>query len=158
MGVPGPWDDRLPHFRFKFTPSSGEELQSEYILPREHAPDALGALDLLRERIAPLLQISEIRTVAADGLWMSPSNGVACVCLHFTWKPEWEAVRALLPEIEAALAPFEARPHWGKLHTMSSETVRRLFPRIADFDALLRVHDPKGKFRNAFLDDLLGPI
>ena len=158
MGEPGPWDDRLPHFRYKFTPSSGEELQSEYILPRAHAADALGALDEIRDLIAPLLLISEIRTVAADGLWMSPSYGVACVCIHFTWHPKWEEVREVLPRIEAALAPFGAKPHWGKLFTMAPDRVRSLFERANDFDALLRTHDPKGKFRNEFLTEILGAV
>src|SRR5690606_2157559 len=75
FGVPGPWHERLPHFRAEFTPSSGAELQSEYLMPRRHALDALRALDGIREVVAPVLQTCEIRLVAADDQWLSPSYG-----------------------------------------------------------------------------------
>jgi xylitol oxidase len=153
MGQAGPWHERLPHFRLEFTPSSGEELQSEYLVPRQHAWSAIHAVSELRERIAPLLQISEIRTIAADEHWMSPFYGRGCVGIHFTWVPDWEAVRALLPEIDARLAPFEARPHWGKLFTMPAARVQALYERLPDFRELLAAYDPNGKFRNAFLDE-----
>ena len=152
MGVPGPAYGRLPHFRMRFTPSGGEELQSEYILPREHAFAALTAVDGMRERIAPLLFVSEIRTVASDGLWLSNAYRQDSVCVHFTWRPREAEVRALLPEIEARLADFGARPHWGKLFAMDAERVRGLYPRIVEFDALARTMDPGGKFRNSYLD------
>jgi xylitol oxidase len=155
-GVPGPSQDRLPHFRMDFTPSSGEELQSEYLVPRRHILDALRAVEGLRGRIAPLLQISEIRTVAADDFWMSPFYGQPGVGIHFTWKKDWAAVRELLPVIEAALAPYDTRPHWGKLSTMPGERIRALYPRLADFQGLRRTFDPQGKFRNAFLDANVG--
>src|SRR4051812_8940829 len=115
LGVPGAWHERLPHFRMDFTPSAGDELQSEYLVPREHAVDALRAIDQLRERIAPLLQVSEIRSIAADEFPMSPCYRQSCVGIHFTWMPDWTNVRDALPAIEASLAPFGARPHWGKL-------------------------------------------
>ncbi|HTE19054.1 MAG TPA: FAD-binding protein [Armatimonadota bacterium] len=152
MGVPGPWNERLPHFRMDHTPSSGEELQSEYLLPREHAVEAVRAVARLQEHLAPLLQISEVRTVAADGLWMSPCYRHDCVAFHFTWHKDWPAVRKLLPLLEEQLAPFGARPHWGKLFTMPPSQVRSLYPRLPDFVELLRSHDPDGKFRNPFLD------
>jgi alditol oxidase len=151
-GVAGSWHERLPHFRMDYTPSAGAELQSEYFVPRQHAVAALRAVGALQARIAPLLLISEVRSVAADRLWMSPCYGQACVGIHFTWKPEWEAVRQLLPQIEAALAPFEARPHWGKLFTMAPEQVRARFPKLPEFRELLHAFDPRGKFRNAFLE------
>ena len=147
-GAYGPAPDRLPHFRMEFTPSGGEELQSEYILPREHAFAALSALDAIRDRIAPLLFVSEIRTAAADSLWLSPMSGRDSVCVHFTWRPREPEVRALLPEIEARLAPFGARPHWGKI---SVGGVKGLYPRMEDFRRLAREFDPEGKFRNAYL-------
>ena len=152
MGVPGPWHERLPHFRMDFTPSSGEELQAEYLIPRQHALMALHAIDQLKESIAPLLQISEVRTIAADDLWMSPCYQQACVAIHFTWKKDWEAVRKILPSIEERLAPFNARPHWGKLFTMHPEQVHALYEKLPDFRALLRQYDPDGKFHNIFLD------
>ena len=120
-GIPGPVPDRLPHFRMAFTPSGGEELQTEYILPRERAFEAMTAIDGMRERIAPLLFVTEIRTAAADRLWLSPFYERDSVCLHFTWKPLQPQVEALLPEIEARLVPLGARPHWGKLFATSVE-------------------------------------
>ncbi|MFL5732490.1 MAG: FAD-binding protein [Chloroflexia bacterium] len=153
MGVPGPWYERLPHFRMGFTPSSGEELQSEYFVPRPHALEAFHAIYGLRDRIAPLLQISEIRTIAGDDLWMSPCFGHDCVSVHFTWVKDRQGVGEFLPLLEEALAPFEARPHWGKVFTMEPERVRSFYPRLADFQRLLGAYDPEGKFRNAFLEE-----
>jgi xylitol oxidase len=152
MGVPGAWYERLPHFKMDFTPSSGEELQTEYLIPRQHAIAAIEAINQIRGQIAPLLQISEIRTVAADTLWMSPCYGQPCAALHFTWKMDWEAVRQLLPLLEEQLAPFQARPHWGKLFTLPPKQVRALYGRLSDFQELLSDYDPQGKFRNEFLD------
>ena len=152
LGVPGPWHERLPHFRMDATPSAGNELQSEYQVPRHRAVEALEALEPLRERIAPLVQISEIRAVAADELWLSPSFGRDSVAIHFTWLPDWVAVARLLPLIEDALAPFEPRPHWGKLFTIPPEQLRPRYPRLVDFGALVARHDSEGKFRNAFVD------
>jgi xylitol oxidase len=150
--VPGPWNERLPHFRPEFTPSSGEELQSEYLVPREHAVEALKALDQVRDMIAPVLQISEIRTVAADELWLSPAQARETVGFHFTWIKDTAAVTPVLTAMEEQLAPFGARPHWGKLFTTSPATVRELYPRAADFGRLLGERDPSGKFRNEFID------
>jgi xylitol oxidase len=152
LGVPGEWHERLPHFRAGFTPSKGEELQSEYFVPRRHARDACGALRSLAGRIAPLLQISEIRTVAADGLWLSPAYGGDVLALHFTWLPDEPGVRALLPHIEEALSPYEPRPHWGKLFAAEAEEIRARYPRFDDFRALVRRFDPRGAFRNDYLD------
>ncbi|GMK40793.1 putative xylitol oxidase [Paenibacillus sp. CCS19] len=155
LGVPGPWHERLPHFRMDFTPSAGNELQSEYFVPRRNAFEALRALEGLRERIAPLLFVSEVRSIAADHFWMSPCYQQDSVGLHFTWKPDWESVRQLLPLIEQALAPFEARPHWAKLFAMEPQKVQSLYARLSDFRQLLLKYDPAGKFRNAFLDTYL---
>jgi alditol oxidase len=155
LGAPGPWHERLPHFRMDHTPSSGDELQSEYQVPRSQAVDALLAVDALRDQISPLLQASEVRTIAGDELWMSPSFGRDSVAIHFTWQPDWEGVRRLLPRIEDALSPFEPRPHWGKLFTIQPDQLRSRYPRLPEFDALLRRHDPRGKFRNEFLDRYL---
>lgn len=151
MGIPGPWYERLPHFRMEFTPSAGEELQSEYFVPRHEAYSALCAIDRLRERIAPLLHVSEIRTIAGDNLWMSPCYKRDSVGIHFTWKANWEAVRQLLPVIERQLEPFHARPHWGKLFAMPPAQVKSLYEKLPDFQQLLLRCDPRGKFRNAFL-------
>jgi xylitol oxidase len=152
MGLAGPWFERLPHFKMEFTPSNGEELQSEYMIPRQHALAAMRAVRALGEQLRPHLFISEVRTVAADQLWMSPCYRQDCVGIHFTWKQHWPEVRALLPVIEARLEPYEARPHWGKLFTMDPARVRSLYKRRPDFQQLARTHDREGKFTNEFLD------
>jgi xylitol oxidase len=152
MGVPGPWYERLPHFRMGFTPSAGKELQSEYFVPRPSAVDAVLAVERLHDRISPLLMISEIRTIAADDLWMSPCYQQACVTIHFTWKPDWPAVRKVLPVIERELAPYQARPHWGKLFTMVPSQLQVGYKKLPEFVALCKKYDPQGKFRNEFLN------
>ena len=152
LGQRGRWHERLPHFRMDFTPSAGEELQTEYLLPRANALAALRAARELREPIGRLLMISEIRTVAADRRGMSPCYQQPCVALHFTWQPDWPAVSQLLPRLEAALAPLGARPHWGKLFTLAPAQVQAGYARLADFRQLLHTYDPDGKFRNAFVD------
>jgi len=151
MGVPGPWYERLPHFRMGFMPSAGKELQSEYFVPRKHAVEAILAIERLRDNISPHLLISEIRTIAADDLWMSTAYKRDSVAIHFTWKQDWPAVSKLLPEIERELAPFEPRPHWGKLFTMPPQQLRPKYERLPEFVALAKKFDPSGKFRNKFL-------
>jgi xylitol oxidase len=152
MGIPGAWHDRLPHFRMDHTPSSGEELQTEYFVAREDAYQALLAVNDIREHIAPLLLISEVRTIAADDLWMSMCYKQDSVALHFTWKMDQPAVTKLLPMLEQALAPFHPRPHWGKVFTISPAQLESRYERMQDFRHLLSKYDPQGKFRNAFLD------
>ena len=152
MGVPGPWYERLPHFRMGFTPSAGKELQSEYFVPRRNAVDAILAVERLRDQVTPHLLISEIRTIAADELWMSTCYGRPSVTIHFTWKPDWPAVRRLLPVIEKELSPFQPRPHWGKLFTLSPAELRSRYERMTGFIELATKYDPKGKFRNDFLN------
>ena len=154
LGVPGPWHERLPHFRMEFTPSSGEELQSEYFLPRSAAVAGVEALTGLGERLGPVLQISEIRTIAADDLWLSPSQGRDTVAFHFTWHPELSAVAEAVAAIEGALMPLGARPHWAKVFLVEPETVRERYPRSAEFPKLLERFDPTGTFRNGYLDSL----
>ncbi|ADO76087.1 FAD-binding protein [Stigmatella aurantiaca] len=151
LGIAGCWADRLPHFRLGFTPSRGEELQSEYILPRAHAAAAIEALRALAGRIAPLLQIAEIRTMAADDLWLSMNYRADSVGFHFTWKPLQPEVEALLPVIEEALAPFRARPHWGKLFHARASHLATLYEKWPAFIALAERLDPEHKFRNDFL-------
>jgi xylitol oxidase len=143
-GVPGPWHARLPHFRAEFTPSTGAELQSEYLLPRSHAVAALHAVRELREEITAVLQICEIRTVAADELWLSPSYRRPTVGVHFTWVDDAAAVAPVVTAVEERLAPFEPRPHWGKVHLMSGR-----YERLADFTRLTHEFDPDGKFGQA---------
>jgi xylitol oxidase len=155
LGVPGPWHERLPHFRMEFTPSSGVELQSEYFVPRSAAPAAFEALRGIGDWIAPVLQVSEVRTIAADELWLSASQGRATVGLHFTWRPDLDVVLPALALIERVLAPYDARPHWGKVFVAAPETVRERYPRSGEFIAMLCRYDPGGRFRNEYLDRYL---
>jgi xylitol oxidase len=148
-GVFGPWIDRLPHFRMGFTPSNGEEFQTEYLVPRRHGVAAIEAIRSLSERIAPHLYVSELRTIAADSLWLSGAYETDALGIHFTWKFQPDEVLPLLPVIEEALAPFQARPHWGKVfHSVD----RSLYPRLGDFVELAEELDPEHKFRNEFLE------
>jgi xylitol oxidase len=151
MGLPGPWYDRLPHFRMDFTPSVGAELQSEYFVSRADAAAALTALKQVQYQFAGPLLVSEIRTQAADELWLSMNHQRDSLSFHFTWQPDWEAVRKVLPILEAALAPFDVRPHWGKLFTMPPADVVSRYWRFNDFRALAQRYDPSGKFRNPFV-------
>jgi xylitol oxidase len=151
QGIPGPWYERLPHFELQFTPSSGRELQTEYFVPLERGYEAIAAVEKLRDRITPHLFITELRTIAADELWMSMAYKRPSLAIHFTWKPEWAEVSQVLPLIEGALEPFGPRPHWAKLFTLAPAKVQGQYARLSEFEALLRKHDPEGKFRNEFL-------
>jgi len=152
----GSWWERLPHFAIGDVAAKGNELQTEYFVAMEHAVDAIKAVATLADRIQPLLHASELRTVAADKLWMSTCYEQPSLAIHFTWKPDQEGVANLLPEIEKRLAPFEARPHWGKLFFMGSKTLEDRYDRLADFRRLVSRYDPEGKFGNAFLRNKLG--
>jgi xylitol oxidase len=152
LGVPGPWHERLPHFRMEHTPSSGDELQSEYIVDRRHTVPAILAIAAIGRAVAPVVQVSEVRTIAEDDLWMSPSFARSSVAIHFTWQPDADGVRGAMGSVEAALAPFDPRPHWGKLSTIAAATVAASYRRRPAFRDLLTRYDPDGKFRNAFLD------
>jgi xylitol oxidase len=152
MGVSGPWYERMPHFKMGFTPSSGVELQSEYFVPRKNAVDAILAIAKLGDKVGPHLLTSEIRTIAADNFWMSPCYKQDSVAIHFTWKQDWSAVSKLLPVIEKELAPYNVRPHWGKLFTVSPADLKKRYEKMEDFKTVAAGYDPKGKFRNEFLN------
>ena len=151
-GVPGPWYERLPHFKMNFTPSSGAELQTEYFVPREKGYEAILAVEQLRDQITPHLFVTELRTIAADDLWLSMAYQRPSLAIHFTWKPEWPAVKELLPQIEEKLAPFGPRPHWAKLFTMPHARLQQAYAKMPQYRALAAQYDPKGKFRNDFLN------
>ncbi|BBH66389.1 putative xylitol oxidase [Actinoplanes sp. OR16] len=154
-GVPGPWHARLPHFRMEFTPSSGEELQSEWHVPLSAARDAISAVGDLRSRVAAVLQVCELRTIAADDLWLSPNYRRDSLALHFTWIADTSAVLPVVADLERALAPFAARPHWGKIFTTPAADLRAAYPHFSDFAALVRRFDPTAKFTNDWLSSLL---
>jgi xylitol oxidase len=152
LGRPGPWFERLPHFRMGFMPSAGDEVQSEFFVARADAAAAIEAVRALGDRLKPVLLVGEIRTIAADRLWMSPQYGRDTVSLHFTWRREPDAVRSVLGELEPALAPFTARPHWGKVFLAGAQETAPHYERHADFVRLLERLDPRRAFRNAWLE------
>ncbi|MGH3585439.1 MAG: D-arabinono-1,4-lactone oxidase, partial [Pseudonocardia sp.] len=154
LGVPGSWNERLSHFRLEFTPSAGDEVQSEYLLPRRNAVAAIEAMRRLGPQVAPLLQTSEIRTIAADDLWLSPFDEPS-VGFHFTWLPREGEVRAVLPAVEAALLPLGARPHWGKVSVLAPQDMAALYPRFDDFRELAGRFDPEGRLRGGLVGRLL---
>ena len=155
LGVPGPWYARLPHFRLEFTPSSGEEIQSEYVVPRAAAARALAVLRELAPVLAPVVQVCEIRTIAADDLWLSMSYGSDSLSMHFTWHDRPDEVAAVLMVVEERLLGLGARPHWGKVFGMSGEHIAAAYPRIEDFRALAARMDPERVFVNDFLERLV---
>ena len=156
LGVPGPWFERLPHFRPDFTPSAGDELQSEYLLPHQHAVAAMHALNQISDRLAPVVRICEFRLIAADDLWLSPCYRQDSVAFHFTWIPDTAAVLPVVTLIEQRLAPFGARPHWGKIFTTSTDDLASSYDRMPDFLGLINHYDSAGKFRNAYTARCLG--
>ncbi len=155
LGVEGPWYERMPHFKMGFKPSAGKELQSEYFIPVEHAYEAMMAIEEMHEQITPHLFISEIRTINADNFWMSPCYKRTCVAFHTTWKQEVGTVMELLPVMEQKLAPFNPIPHWAKLFTIAPKVLQSRYEKLSSFKQLVNEHDPKGKFRNDFLDKML---
>ena len=155
LGAPGAWHERLPHFRLDHTPSHGDELQTEYLVPREHAVEVLHAVGALHEQVTPVLLVSELRTVAADDLWLSPAYGRDSLAVHFTWRPNLDAVLPVVGALEDALAPFDARPHWGKVFTTRPDVVAERYPRFAEARALRDFLDPDDMFGNAFLQAYL---
>lgn len=154
VGAPGPWAARLPHFRFDATPSNGDEIQSEYFVERRQGPDALEALRRRAGRLAPLLLVSEIRATAPDGLWLSGSYRRETLAIHFTWRNAPDEVDAAVKEVEAALEPFAARPHWGKVSHVPAARLAVLYPRLGDARALFERLDPGGRFANRRLERL----
>jgi xylitol oxidase len=145
-GVPGAWSDRLPHFRLEFTPSHGEEIQSEFFVDRARAPAAIAALRALGPELHPVLQVSELRAVAADELWLSPQYRRDTLAIHFTWRRDQPAVERAVARVEAALAPLRATPHWGKLFLTPPRP-----DRLPDFCQMTDRLDPRGAFRNPWL-------
>ena len=115
--------------------------------------DAVAALG---DRIRPHLHTAELRTMSADPHWLSPTQGEDTLCVAFTWRKHPQEVAALLPDLEAALAPFGQRPHWGKMHTQTVETLRPRYPRFDDFVRVRDEFDPERRFANPYLDRVLG--
>jgi xylitol oxidase len=156
LGVPGSWNERMPHFRLAFVPSAGDELQSEFFVPAAHAAAGWTALTGMREALRPVILVSEIRAVAGDPSWLSLTAGMDSVAFHFTWRPDAARVEPVVSEVERRLAPFGARPHWGKVFTTSPDRLAELYPRLPDVRRLVRSYDPQGRLGNELVDGWLG--
>jgi xylitol oxidase len=154
LDVAGPWHERLPHFRPGLTPGPGDEIQSEFFLPRAAAPGAFAAIREVADLVAPVLHIAEVRTVRGDDLWLSPAYHRDTIAFHFTWIGDIRAVRPALTAVEQRLLPLGSRPHWGKVTISTPREMIEHYERAAEFERLMRRHDPAGKFRNAFVDGL----
>lgn len=152
FGIEGAWCDCLPHFRLDRVPSMGAEIQTEYLLARDRAVEAIGALREIGGPIDAVLAASELRTVAADELWLSPATGRDSLAIHFTFRRDPEGVARVLPAIEARLLPLGARPHWGKLFHAGADVLGPRYPRLDDWRNLVSAHDPDGKFSNRFIE------
>ncbi len=153
LNTVGKWYERLPHFKMEFTPSTGREIQTEYFVPFESAYAALLAVESLRDEITSHLFVTELRSVAADDLWMSMAYQRRSLAIHFTWKPEWDAVLKVIPQVEAKLKPFAPRPHWAKVNTLRAAQMDPTYPRVKDFRELVHQYDPQGKFTNEYMNE-----
>jgi len=149
LGIPGEWHQRIPHFKLEFTPSVGEEIQSEFFVDRKDAPAAIQAVSELGLEITPLLWITELRTFAADQLWLSGAFERDVLAIHFTWK-KVDAIYPVIEKVEAALRPFNYRPHWGKVFTADATYLKSVYPKMSEFKALAEALDPTSKFENSF--------
>jgi xylitol oxidase len=152
FGAPGPWSERLPHFRPNVVPGPAGHLQSEYMVPRAHATAAIAKLRAIGDRIDPHLWVTEIRSIAGDTLWLSPSYGDDRVGIHFSWRKNPDAVQAITAEIEQMLLPLGGRPHWGKIIHAPAEQLAPIYPQLSKFRELASTYDPFGKFRNDFVN------
>ena len=155
LGVPGEWYQRLPHFKLDFTPSVGEEIQSEFFVDRKDAAVAIATISKLGREITPLLWITELRTIAADELWLSGAYQRDTLGIHFTWKKD-DAIYPVIEKIESGLRPLNYRPHWGKVFTADAEYLRSAYPKMAEFKALIEALDPTKKFENSYTRKYLG--
>ena len=151
-GIPGPWYERLPFFNVRSTIRGENERQSEYFVHRDHTVDALAAVRAIGPRMANIIKVCEIRTIAADDIWLSPAYEQDSLAIHFSWVGKDVEIMELLPTLEQALAPFAPRPHWGKMFTMAPEVLQAGFPKMDDFRALVEAFDPAGNFRNQFIE------
>ena len=149
LGVPGDWHQRLSHFKLEYTPSVGEEIQTEFFIDRKDASAAIEVLSKLGDEITPLLWITELRTIAADDLWLSGAYQRDTLGIHFTWKKE-DAIYPVVEKVEAALRPFNYRPHWGKVFTAEAQYLKSVYPKMSEFKALVEALDPTKKFENSF--------
>ncbi len=130
--------------------------EMEYGVPREHGPEAVRrVIEWVRSNRYPVFFPIEMRVTAADDALISPSHerDTAYIAVHqyrgMEWRPYFEAVEAIMNE-------YEGRPHWGKRHFQTAETLAPRFPRWADFQAARDQLDPNRVFTNQYAARVLG--
>lgn len=157
LGIPGSWADRLPHFRLDFSPSAGDEIQSEFFVRWSDARPVLDAMHAIGPRLANALLVSEIRSTSGDQLWMSPNHDRDTMALHFTWGPDQESAETAATLVGDVLAEFDARTHWGKVFAPRHANLDS-YSRVHDFVDLTRRFDPRGAFRNEWFERVFGGL
>ena len=133
-------------------------LCDKYAIPRETVVDVLRELDTAIERSGMRISFPvEVRVAAADDITLSTASGreSAYVAVHMDNKQPHEQYFRL---VESVMDDVAGRPHWGKLHYQSAETLRPRYPWFDEFVALRDQLDPTGRFSNAYLDRVLGPV
>jgi xylitol oxidase len=153
LGSSGPWHERLPHFRASFTPSVGDEIQSEFFVPLDRASEVLAAVVERSGELARAVQVMEIRAIAADDLWLSPFRDRETLAVHATWVSDLAVVRPALEVLQVLLAPFQPRPHWGKYFLgFDRDWVESTYPGVVDFRDLGTRLDPERRFVNDYVE------
>uniref|UniRef100_A0A915D0Y3 FAD-binding PCMH-type domain-containing protein n=1 Tax=Ditylenchus dipsaci TaxID=166011 RepID=A0A915D0Y3_9BILA len=153
MGIVGPYYERLTDYDLGLSGQEGQQTQSEYYVDFDDFVPALKALQTLSAEINAVVYVALFRITEKDELWMSPQYKKTTMAIHFSWQPKLDQVMALLPKIEAALAPFNPIPHWGKLYTLKPEQYLPLLPKYPEWREQVELHDPTHKFRNKWLEE-----
>lgn len=147
------WVDRSDHVFA--TPRLVRVLEMEYSIPRDAFGEAFERLRRLTDRLPPITVPVEIRWTAGDDIPLSHASGrdSAYLAVHmYRGVPYDQYFQA----VETIMASYEGRPHWGKLHFQSAETLAPRYPRWAEFQAVRARVDPEGRFRNPYTDRVLG--
>jgi L-gulonolactone oxidase len=131
--------------------------EMEYALPREHTADALRAVlaTIEQRRLAVPFPI-EVRFVAPDDALLSPAGGreTGYIAVHMYEGMEWEPYFRAVEEI---MDGHGGRPHWGKRHFQTAQTLAPRYPEWERFQAVRRRLDPAGTFANSYVERVLGP-
>ncbi|WP_194836035.1 D-arabinono-1,4-lactone oxidase [Nocardia sp. XZ_19_369] len=130
--------------------------EMEYAIPREHSAAAIREIKELSTRFDTPMPI-EVRWVAPDDAFLSPATGrdTCYIAVHqyrgMAYEPYFRAC-------EAVFDKYNGRPHWGKRHFQTADTLRGRYPDWDRFAEVRRRFDPKGRFSNGYLNRVLGPV
>jgi len=148
---PGLWSHRLPHFRSDEVPSVGAEVQSEFFVERALMGQAIERLRSIGDALEPVIMVSEIRTIGADNIWLSPQYQRDCAAFHFTWHHDVVAAHAAADLVTDTLAPLRPIPHWGKVFDPRRFDFDQLYPNLRSALACFQEWDPTSTFTNAWM-------